>query len=170
MRNIHINQTALWDKETILAINREKDSGFTSVSIVPAGVGQKTQVNAIRLDDYIATFVKCPIGLIKIDVEGAEMNVLQGMSNVLKTRSVPLIIEAQDWTLGKFGYNIGSMISFLKNYDYIPTDLLGRQIGLSDYEADHSLSAFAMTIHERNLVFLPRAVYANITIPGNESL
>jgi hypothetical protein len=67
-------------------------------------------VSAIRIDDYISDNSISKVKLIKIDVEGAEFEVIKGMKSLL-LRDKPLIVmemnsEAQE--------AIGLSISYIK--------------------------------------------------------
>jgi len=55
-------------------------------------------INAIQLDDYFKKY-KGKINLIKIDIQGAEVNALQGMSNLLK-RQGKVIMFTEFWPYG----------------------------------------------------------------------
>ena len=77
-------------------------------------------VDSIALDDFVFTYGALPPHLVKIDVEGAELDVLAGMSRVLD-RIAPVVVyeaddadpqrlrekqEAIDAVLGSHGYAI----------------------------------------------------------------
>jgi hypothetical protein len=68
------------------------------------------------------------IALIKIDVEGAEYKVLVGARETLLKHSPSIIIEAQDWSLSRYGYTIDDIFSFLNALDYRAFDLTGMPI------------------------------------------
>lgn len=72
--------------------------GLTHISIV-----KESNLKTHTLDELF--FNKgLKIKLIKIDVEGIEMNVLEGAQNILKTNSPILIVENAPQDLSKFGY------------------------------------------------------------------
>lgn len=59
------------------------------------------------------------IDLIKIDVEGYEMNVLKGMSRLLNTKRIKhLFIEVVEQHLQKAGNSSEELINYLKKYNY----------------------------------------------------
>lgn len=51
-----------------------------------------TSVRAVSLDQYSATCAEMP-DFVKIDVEGAELEVLTGMSRILKEKGPKLMVE-----------------------------------------------------------------------------
>lgn len=56
----------------------------------------KTQINQVSLDFYLSTKQIEKVDLIKIDVDGSEMNVLIGMQHLLKNQSPLIIIETME--------------------------------------------------------------------------
>lgn len=70
-------------------------------------------VEASRLDDHLLE----PLGLVKIDVEGHELAVLEGMAGVLDRDRPRLIVEIED----RFNRgNGGSILSLLRAHGYRP--------------------------------------------------
>jgi FkbM family methyltransferase len=74
-------------------------------------------VEVVSLDDYFKRS-KAPIDFIKIDVQGAEMAVIDGMNDILgdhsKTRNLQTLIEFCPLALEEFGSNASE---FLKRLD-----------------------------------------------------
>jgi len=78
------------------------------------GPAQTTLVRSLRLDDYFAGSARLP-GLIKIDVEGAELMVLKGARETIARSRPVLIVEIHGWgspgsqqvldLLSEFGYS-----------------------------------------------------------------
>jgi hypothetical protein len=60
------------------------------------------------------------IGLIKIDVQGAEMLVLQGVSGTLKAVGPAFFVELHEVGLRRFGTSVGAILTFLSHYGYEP--------------------------------------------------
>jgi hypothetical protein len=82
---------------------------------------------AMRLDTYLgAVHVGKPIRLVKIDVEGAEVEVIRGMSEVLRTDRPLLVVEAHDATLARFHRRIEDIFAALGDYGYVAHDGAGR--------------------------------------------
>ncbi len=79
----------LWLRKDHLAAHRIYDSQDGSESI---------EIASIRLDDYFRDY-KGNIDFIKMDIEGAEGNAIQGMSSLLqKNRNLKIVMEF--WPLG----------------------------------------------------------------------
>lgn len=67
-------------------------------------------------------------GIIVIDVEGAEFKVLSGAINTIKTFKPIIIAEIDDELLNNFGIDSRTIISFLKDNNYIIADIENRPI------------------------------------------
>ncbi|MCD5397250.1 MAG: FkbM family methyltransferase [Candidatus Pacebacteria bacterium] len=102
-----------------------KDSGLSRIVIDPKVIknNQKnklTTVPSITIDDYCQLNMDtkdCP-KLIKIDVEGAELNVLQGAKQTLKRHQPIIFAEIQNITLNKFGATATKLFKFMSSLGY----------------------------------------------------
>jgi len=80
---------------------------------------QEVEVNTIRLDDYLRSLRLEKVDLIKIDTEGAELEILQGAENLLLTESSPVImIEISDERTRPWGYSSAAIYDFLARRGY----------------------------------------------------
>ncbi len=120
-RNIKLNQLtnvitlnyAAYSKETKVKL-------YSSYSIMPERVGKYTkdkfvEVNANTLDNLLQLnqIKQEQVNWIKIDVEGAELDVLKGSTNVLsKSKDISLLIEVH----GPDNYR--PVVEFLSLYDF----------------------------------------------------
>lgn len=93
---------------------------------------QTLQVGNIRLDDYWHE-INLPVKLIKIDVEGAELEVLKGAENLLKQWQPILLIEVHGFALPDFGTSVEELRVFLMNLGYQENLLPGEQFRNEDY-------------------------------------
>ncbi|MEM9446963.1 MAG: FkbM family methyltransferase [Cyanobacteria bacterium P01_E01_bin.6] len=71
----------------------------------------------IRFDDYWKN-INRPIQLIKIDVEGAELEVLRGAEKTLKKWKPLLLIEVHGFALPSFHTSLQEFQDFLRQLDY----------------------------------------------------
>jgi len=80
---------------------------------------KELKIDAITLDNFCKKHNVIP-NLIKIDVEGHELKVLEGAKNVLLLNGPKLIIEIHSHRLKFEGYNEKNLLEFLSkcNYSY----------------------------------------------------
>jgi FkbM family methyltransferase len=125
-RNIKLNQLtnviplnyAVYSKETKIKLYLpEEESGYTIYNTIMsnrAGTEDKfVEVNANTLDFLLQLKGITDVNWIKIDVEGAEFEVLKGATNVLsKSKDIALLIEVH----GPDNYN--PILNFLNLYNF----------------------------------------------------
>ncbi len=75
-------------------------------------------VKVVKLDDVLSKPSVKQVKLIKIDVEGGELDVLRGAENVLLEFKPRLLIEICQQTFKAAGWDLSDMVSFLKRFDY----------------------------------------------------
>ena len=82
----------------------------------------QTPIVCCRFDDLRAALGIASIGLIKIDVEGAELAVLRGMEGTLRELRTPVLCEIlyadKSADLHQYGEAVKSTIEFLHQIDY----------------------------------------------------
>lgn len=107
---------AVWCKETRVPI--EPDPHFADQAI---GAGD-TYMDAVSLDTFFADRQNPDV--VKIDVEGAEIKVLEGMTRILKESRPILFIEIHDADTSTqhasrhFNSSVDAVTSFLQDYGY----------------------------------------------------
>ena len=69
-------------------------------------------------DECVAELQLSTIDLVKIDVEGAELNVLLGMRGSIEEYHPALLIEIHPQHLAHFDHNVEDLIELLKNMKY----------------------------------------------------
>ena len=93
-----------------------KSSFFTDSSPEKA---RKIDVPTISLGEYISLKKLKNVKLVKIDVEGAEMNVLRGMDTLLSRKDSPdLMLECIDQFLKRAGESRTKLLSYLSKHGY----------------------------------------------------
>jgi hypothetical protein len=80
---------------------------------------QEVEVSTIRLDDYLRSLCLDSVDFIKIDAEGAELEILQGAKNLLMTEHSPvMMIEVSDDRTRPWGYPSAAIYNFLARQGY----------------------------------------------------
>ncbi len=82
--------------------------------------GTGVPVEAVRLDDLVQHKSARRPSLVKIDVQGAEMLVLQGAADILKLAAPALFVELQEEGLKKFGTSVAAILDHLSQCGYEP--------------------------------------------------
>lgn len=112
-----IHEEALWDceGEATIWLGPAHEKGTSALRPFDGQAGQLT-IRTTRLDQYLAELP--PVRLIKIDVEGAEYRVLQGMDGCLRRDRPDLIVELCDEYLTALGASAAAVCELLRKHGY----------------------------------------------------
>jgi len=119
LTNVITNQCAVSDSCGQVKIY-EGDLGTMDRSSLRAPArtsGRSFLVPTTSLDAYVAKHGAVP-DLIKIDVEGAEIAVLRGGSNLLREAHPALIVEVDNENQPRFGFTTDDLLRELKSFGY----------------------------------------------------
>ena len=118
-KNITLNNIGLGDKagKFTMIINTPSNRGENRISATSINNNKET-IEVITLDKYVSEKKLNKVNLIKIDVEGFELNVLKGAINVLKQFKPLLFIELDDNNLKEQGYSASDLINYLLQLKY----------------------------------------------------
>lgn len=81
--------------------------------------GTGLAVDAVTIDGLVQDSGAVP-SLIKIDVQGAEMLVLEGAASVLETSHPALFVELHEEGLNRFGTSVAAILTHLATLGYQP--------------------------------------------------
>ena len=124
--NIYLNQTAIHKIETSLPLYLPADGNNGSGSLIrhPHLPGQSIMCPAKPLDDYISATGLKSVNLIKIDIEGNELNALKGMERLLSSHQPPKIIcEGIPELIVGSGQTLNQLFEYLESLDYFGTSI-----------------------------------------------
>ncbi|MBT9314442.1 FkbM family methyltransferase [Leptothoe spongobia TAU-MAC 1115] len=95
-------------------------SGGATLSTVgtPPDMAGSVQVDLISIDDWINKKKVKPPSLVKIDVEGAELQVIQGMLATIRTFKPILLYEVDAAQLGDFQKKQEELDAYVKDLGY----------------------------------------------------
>jgi FkbM family methyltransferase len=118
--NVSIENCALGNTVSVLQMYRdcETNSGSNRMVSKESVSKELIQVPVSTIDIFVQENNLTKLDLIKIDVEGFEMNVLKGAENTLKKFHPKLFIELNDKSLKDQGSGAMILISFLKELGY----------------------------------------------------
>jgi FkbM family methyltransferase len=118
-QNIVIEQKALSSESGIVDFFvSHRSSVFSSLKVVSPDLDQRLQVEAITLDSYFSARPDEKVGLIKMDIQGAELWALQGCASILERDHPILILEEWPYGFQVYGYSVKELKQFLKKFGY----------------------------------------------------
>jgi FkbM family methyltransferase len=126
-QNVEIIQKALWSKSETVRLHMHADGSKNSLA-PHSGTHGSADIEAVTLDDYVSMSLLGRLRLLKLDIEGAEMEALKDAERLL-TWCPYVVCEANMEALPKFGSNIDLLCNFMRRRDYHafilhPTDRL----------------------------------------------
>ncbi len=126
-RNVFLNQLALSNSNGFSKMNILRESRFGAYNSLRKISHLKVRnekvqseiVRTIKFDDYLTLFSESLPNLIKIDVEGFEKQVLEGMKVLLSTDNSPcLIIEICEGTHKDEQGSAQELIAYIESFGY----------------------------------------------------
>lgn len=118
--NIVINQIALGKEDGVFSLYEPPTSDNEGLfSLTPLdGFHESAKVKVTTLDQYVLEKNIEKIDFVKCDVEGAELAFLMGGRNSLLKWSPTLLLEINEATYCRTGYNTKELMNFLKELGY----------------------------------------------------
>jgi FkbM family methyltransferase len=100
--------------------------------------GRQIVVEALALDDFFAERGDLP-DVVKIDVQGAEFDVLKGARRILRERHPVLFLEVHPTVLAEFGATVDDVYRLLEEHGYRLHPIAGHRRGDGAISAAGSL-------------------------------
>jgi FkbM family methyltransferase len=98
-------------------------------SLFPTYSNQYVIVNSTTIDTFCEKEHLSRINVMKVDVQGFELNVFQGMKQLLLNKKVDnILFEFEDWAEEQACQQIGAAQSFLIDLNYELYDLSGKKL------------------------------------------
>lgn len=120
--NVHVKPYALGPESEVAPLFLVGDGQDGCNSLRPPAVLEPTSTIDVvvrRLDEELHRLGIAHVDLIKLDVEGAELGVLQGAAAIFSEASRPAILaEVQDLRTAPWGYAAREIIRFMARKDY----------------------------------------------------
>lgn len=159
---VELLELAAGERSALAELIETADPATSHLAIAGGAPEQGLRVRTVRqarLDDVAAERALAAIDWVKIDVEGAEVRVLEGMSSILAGASLPLLlIEGLDVNLRRFGTDLEGLIQCLAELsgDRYEVYSLCRRHGCAETQIAACRDA------SPNLLALPRARSAEL--------
>lgn len=118
LQNIEIFSFGLGNAEGTVNMEERTPSNRGGNRIAPLGASASRPVQITRMDSVSHLRSEGKIGLIKIDVEGYELQVLKGARAILREHKPILFIELDDNNLRDQGDSANELIRFLGEMGY----------------------------------------------------
>ena len=120
LKNITVIKGAVFDKNTELELflSNKKNSGMSSILRHTNESGLKETVMGIRIDDFFKNEKIPKIKLIKLDIEGAEINAIAGMAETLSRYKPLVLMEISDGIISNSSYEKESIFTLMKTFNY----------------------------------------------------
>lgn len=119
--NIQVNKCNNVEPFELAISDKEGTSKFEEVDAFGSGCVVKARKDAkkiITLKTTTLDSLKNNFDIVKIDVEGGELEVLRGMKNILAKGKVKIICEVHPEQLSSLGYDTKEIIDLLNYYNY----------------------------------------------------
>ena len=119
-KNIQISSNGLGDKADSVKLYKvcESNSGMNRILKATNTEFPYHEINIVKLDDEVNNYKLTRVDLIKIDVEGYELNVLKGALLTIQKYKPILFIELDDNNLKEQGTSAFELINFIKSLGY----------------------------------------------------
>jgi FkbM family methyltransferase len=145
----HINNVALHNEAVLdragfvdFYTGPEENLGLSSIQNIGYVSAIKTRIPCINIDCMMSALP--PVKLVKIDVEGAEFMVLNGMLELIKRDKPYIILEFTDTLLRQMKCDAGTLFNFLSRYDYSLYEIRGGGIRIIDTPPGKQCNIFAV--------------------------
>lgn len=118
VRNVSISNLALSDREGTASFfaGPEDNTGLSSLR-EPRQSSGSFEVRLAPFDGLVEDCAK--VTLVKIDVEGAELQVLRGMEHLLRVTRPNLLVEVTDSFLREMGDSATSLLQYVGQFGYV---------------------------------------------------
>ena len=132
--NIKLKNIAITEKDDQnLKLNESKNDWESSLTHSEFDKICDTEIKSTTIDTLINNKdIKEFNLIIKIDIEGHEMNAIQGAFNVIKAHYPLIIIEFSKFNQKSENYNFEFLKNFLKNFDYVIYDSKYKEISIEE--------------------------------------
>jgi FkbM family methyltransferase len=117
--NFQLVPCALADRESLQVLYVPLGDLLLGTIVPEKAEGTRVEIRTVPADPYVVGFNSATPTLIKIDVEGYEVQVLQGLRSLLAWPEVMLVIEIADAKLRRAGHSRDELHALLASYGLV---------------------------------------------------
>ena len=123
LKNVRVNQMGITDKRgtafLYLTQGDSQDNEGMNFVVYTSNNQQTLSIEVTSIDDYCHQNSIDEIDLMKIDIEGGEIEALKGAYELLQQQRIKcILLEAVDWALNRNGQNVDDLLSLLRGLNY----------------------------------------------------
>jgi FkbM family methyltransferase len=94
------------------------NTGHSRLAVAGESIVEPYPVSVVVLDDWLDGNPVGPVSVCKIDTEGAELRILQGMSRLLARDGPAVVVEVIEEALAHFGGSASEVLELLRGHGY----------------------------------------------------
>nr|WP_279219427.1 FkbM family methyltransferase [Rhodococcus erythropolis] len=160
VRNVQIRPVAVGESERTMTLRwrSESDELLTGRTHIEPGAHPSKgvlEIPMVSLDHDLAVRGIAPsdVGFIKIDVEGAELEVLRGAANLLSDGRPFVYLEAEPQWISRMGHSVQDIFTEMKLRGYVPCLTTGTERTPTNLDA--YLAQYTARREYNNVLFVP---------------
>ena len=96
LENVSVVEAALGAERGAATLVLERDSAYNSTALTPTAPGVGAEVRVERLDDVWNEAGRPEVSVMKVDVEGAELHVLAGAAELVRSNRPAVLVEVSE--------------------------------------------------------------------------
>ncbi|MBI2730579.1 MAG: FkbM family methyltransferase [Sphingobacteriales bacterium] len=125
LSNIKVFNTGIGNKneKAIFYLSSDENSGMSGLRPAENFSGKTALIEVVRLDDFSETASISSVDIIKIDIEGAELNALEGMEKIILKYKPVFFIEMIGNQLHLYNKTIADVFEWLTARGYSAFDI-----------------------------------------------
>lgn len=117
-KNVKIVTEAVWDETGVHLPFPEPDGRYESLGsygIKPKEIGAR-KIRSIKIDDFNLK----KVGLMKFDIQGADLKGMKGATKTIETSKPDIVFEYEPLLVGDFNESMADYLSFIHSINYKP--------------------------------------------------
>lgn len=166
-RNVQVRVVAVGNREGLIplrwrSVANERLTGTTHIEPGVKNSAGVIEVRMVTLDSDLASHGIHPsdVAFVKIDVEGAELEVLRGARGLLSRGRPVVYMEVEPLWLERMGHSVNDVFDLMALHGYEPS--LVTESGLVGTDVDSYLSQYADRCEFNNVLFRPSTSQAKV--------